>query len=324
MPTALSYPGLRCVLEFLTPMKRLVTFILYSCLDLRYRIPIVSRNYSLRTIDKTIPLIIEKFEINKNCLNLNDYVIYNYSDGLGFTNGRGKCFERIYPSNLKPEEAMKKLLNSYLGVRSKIYVKCFFFNREIPEFVTPNFILQINELRCCFKYIDGFLPIIDSSSFPLKTLSTAICELTNLNHPVLTSAQELIVLYGFDGLTQLIKHNNTNKRVTFEKYNFRPVDLLVLIENWMKNGKEIGTTFKFHDYEDNHYMHFLLRELKEFKIESDHHSQVTPILRVPIDAFAEIHVSQDNENYIVVEVVSSKNEIDATEVQGSSKKERKS
>ncbi|KAF1768067.1 hypothetical protein GCK72_008028 [Caenorhabditis remanei] len=267
MPTALSYPGLRCVLEFLIPMK---------------------------------------------------------SDGLGFTNGRGKCFERIYPSNLKPEEAMKKLLNSYLGVRSKIYVKCFFFNREIPKFVPPNLILQINELRCCFSYIDGFLPIIDPSSFPLKTLRTAICELTNLNHPVLTSAQELIVLYGFDGLTQLIKHNNTNKRVTFEKYNFRPIDLLVLIENWKKNGKEIGTIFKFHDYKDNLYMHYLLRELKEFKIESDHHSQVTPILKVPIDAFAEIHVSQDNEDYIVVEVVSSKNEIDATEVQGSSKKERKS
>ncbi|KAF1768068.1 hypothetical protein GCK72_008029 [Caenorhabditis remanei] len=307
MPTALGYPGLQCVLEFLDPMRR---------------IHIVSRAHSLRTIDKIIPLSIEELGINGNCLNLKYYEIDNCTDNeLRFKNGRWKDFRRIRPSNLKTEEAMKKLLVSYLKAGSKIYVKCLVIFSAIPEFVPPNLILQINELRCCFHYIEQFLPIIDQSCFPLKKLRITISEPYYLNHPVLTSAQELIVLHGFDGVPKII-NQNTNKRVTFETYCFRTEDPVVLIRNWMKRGKGIGTTFKFHDYEDNRVMHFLVQKLKEFKTESNHHNQVTPILRVPIEPFAEIRVSKDNENYIVVEVVpiTLKRETDATEEPCSSKK----
>ncbi|EFO99157.1 hypothetical protein CRE_17970 [Caenorhabditis remanei] len=279
MPTALGYPGLRCVLEFLDPMRR---------------IHIVSRAHSLRTIDKTIPLNIEELGINGNCLNLKYYEIDNCTDNkLRFKNGRWKDVRRIRPSNLNPEEAMKKLLVSYLKAGSKIYVKC----------------------------------LIQASCLPLKKLLIAISEPDYLNHPVLTSSKELIVsINGCDGVTHLINQINTNKRVTFETYCFYTKDPVILIRNWMKNGKEIGASFKFHDYEDNGVMHLLLKELKEFKTESDHHSRVTPILRVPINSFSEIHVSKDSEDYIVMEVVptTSKRDNDATEDPCSSDRARQS
>ncbi|KAF1768071.1 hypothetical protein GCK72_008032 [Caenorhabditis remanei] len=301
MSIALSYSGLRCVLEFLDPMRR---------------IHIASRNHSLRTIEKTIPLSIVELGMNRYGLNLNVYLIDNFNDNkLRFRSGFRKDLERTLSLNLKPEKAMKKLLDSYLGIRSKIYVNCLLFVSAIPEFVPPNILLQINEFRCSVCYSEHLLPIIDPSSFPLKKLRTTIDKPDHLNHPVLTSAKELIVLHGFDGLTQLINQNNTNKHVAFEINTFRPEDLLVLIKNWMENGKEIGTAFKFHDYGNNQRtMHFLLEDLKEFKNERFNSSLNCPRLIIPINTTAEIHVSQDNENYIVVEVVPTtlKRESDAT------------
>ncbi|EFO99259.1 hypothetical protein CRE_17964 [Caenorhabditis remanei] len=314
MPTALSYPGLRCVLEFLDPMKR---------------IHIASRNHSLQTIDKTIPIWIKDLGINLNCLSMKYYAIDNYIDNkFRFKNRHGKYFERIWPSNLKPEEARKKLFNSYLRVKSKIYVNCFFFFTAIPDFVPTNLLFQINELICSSHYIDGFLPVIDPSSFPLKKFRTGIDELDHLNYPVLTSAQELTVLHGLGGLTQLINEINTNKLVIFEKYSFRAADPVSLIKSWKENGKEIGTTFKFHDYKAFlRVMHILLQELKEFENEKfNNHSSNCPRLMIPINKTAEIHVSQNNENYIVVEVVpiTLKRETDATEEACSSKRVRHS
>ncbi|EFO99263.1 hypothetical protein CRE_17965 [Caenorhabditis remanei] len=254
MSTTLSYPGLRYVLEFLDPMRR---------------IHIASRNHSLRIIDKTIPIRMKELGMNRYGLNLNVYLIDTFNDNeLRFRSGFRKDLGRTLPLNLKPKEAMKKLLHSYLGIRSKIYVNCLLFVSAIPKFVPPNILLQINEFRCSVCYSEHFLPIIDPSSFLLKKLRTTIDKPDHLNHPVLTSAKELIVLHGFDGLTQLINQNNTNKHVAFEINTFRPEDPIVLIRHWMKHGKEIGTAFKFHDYGNNQRtMHLLLEEFKEFEKE---------------------------------------------------------
>ncbi|KAF1768065.1 hypothetical protein GCK72_008026 [Caenorhabditis remanei] len=187
-----------------------------------------------------------------------------------------------------------------------------------------NFIVRINELGCCFSNIDRFPINIDPSSFPLKSLRTVIREPDYLNHPILTSAKILIVVDGIDRVIQLVNQNNTNKRVKFEMSSFRIEDLLSLVRCWKDNSKEIGTTFKFRDYTNNQsVMYFLLQELKEFKIESDHHSS---ILRVPINRTADIHISHDNGDYIVVEVVPStlKKESNATEEPCCSKRARHS
>ncbi|EFO99187.1 hypothetical protein CRE_17967 [Caenorhabditis remanei] len=314
MSTALSYPGLRCVLEFLDPMKRLVIFMSYSCLDLRYRIHIAARNHSLRIIDKIIPICIEKLGININCFNLNDYMTDNYTDNeLRFKNGCGKDFKIILPSNVNPEKAMSKLLYSYLEASSKIYVNRLSLYGMSWLSLPADLIFRINELRCSLSYIDEFLANIDPSSFPLKKLRAAIDLPNHLNHPVLTSAKLLVVVDGFVGLPQLINENNTNKSVTFENSSFRNEDLVNLVRSWKDNGKEVGTTFKFFNYDSS--MNSLLEEFKEFEKERFNASVNCPRLIIPINITAEIHVILDDKNYIDVEVVpiTLKRETDATE-----------
>ncbi|KAF1768069.1 hypothetical protein GCK72_008030 [Caenorhabditis remanei] len=212
----------------------------------------------------------------------------NYTDNeLRFKNARGKDFKIILPSNVNPEKAMSKLLYSYLEASSKIYVNRLSLYGMSWLSLPADLIFRINELRCSLSYIDEFLANIDQSSFPLKKLRAAIDTPNHLNHSVLTSAKELIVVDGFDGAPQLINENNTNKSVTFEMSSFCTPDLVSLVNNWKDNGKEIGTTFKFFNYDS---------------------------------------VILDDKNYIVVEVVpiTLKRETDATEEPCCSKKPRQS
>ncbi|EFO99166.1 hypothetical protein CRE_17966 [Caenorhabditis remanei] len=307
MPTALGYPGLRCVLEFLDPMKR---------------IHIAARNNCLWTIEKTIPICIEKLEIQREFLNLNKYST-EISFDIRFSNGQNTKFHRVLPVQLKQGEAITKLLNSYLGARSKIYVNRLGLYLMISQILPANFIFRINELGCCFSYINRFLANIDPCSFPLKKLRTGIDEPDHLNHPILTSAEEVIFTCGVNGIQKLIDQNNQNKRVTFENYRFNSENLVLLIRHWMKTGKEIGATLKLHNNKDNdRLLQILLQELNEFENKRFNSSSNCPRLMIPINTTAEIHVIVSGKNSVVVEVVpkSLKRRGEATEEPSSSKK----
>ncbi|KAF1768070.1 hypothetical protein GCK72_008031 [Caenorhabditis remanei] len=307
MPTALGYPGLRCVLEFLDPMKR---------------IHIAARNHSLWTIDKTIPIWIEELEIYREFLKLDKYST-EISFDIRFSNRQNAKFHQVLPEQLNQGEAITKLLNSYLGGRSKIYVNFLSIYGMYSPVLPPNFIIRINELGCCFSYINRFLANIDPCSFPLKKLRTGIDEPDHLNHPILTSAEEVIFTCGANGIQKLIDQNNGNKRVTFEDYRYNSANPVVLIRHWMKNGIEIGATLKLHNNNDNdRLLHILLQELKEFENKRFNSSLNCPRLIIPINRTAEIHVIVSSKNSIVVEVVpkSLKRRGEATEEPSSSKK----
>ncbi|KAF1768672.1 hypothetical protein GCK72_000485 [Caenorhabditis remanei] len=133
MTKKLSYPGLKCVLEYLEANRRIY---------------ITARSPALQRVEKSIPLHLEFLKIwNKIDLNFMEMGVYsdtNIDNQIKFTM-RGKKYLRPYPMHLTYEEAAEEMHEYYFGGRLNIYTDYFwFFKREVENY--PKFIVKTNEL----------------------------------------------------------------------------------------------------------------------------------------------------------------------------------
>ncbi|KAF1745999.1 hypothetical protein GCK72_022450 [Caenorhabditis remanei] len=150
----------------------------------------------------------------------------------------------------------------------------------------PDFKILTKELISQMRYFVTYLPVIDPRSFPLRKLFTQIEEPAHFDHPILRSVDELEIEDGYDGMLPFIDENITSKTVVFSSCDVPHDDVLKLIRNWEKNGKELGTTYKFDDYKAGSQMSTmcqLKKKLSEFKNKRYNGTTESPFLIIPID-----------------------------------------
>ncbi|EFP11365.1 hypothetical protein CRE_09703 [Caenorhabditis remanei] len=303
MTNKLSYPGLKCVLEYLEANRRIY---------------ITARSPALRRIEKSIPIHLKFLEVEKDDICVNDIQmrVYPYNK-IMFKKGE-KRYEWDYPMDLKHKKAVEMLNEYYLGGRMNIYADdLWFVNREAESF--PKFNVTTNKLTILDFLLGDILQYINPSSFPLKKLAIECYH--DFNHPHIRSANSLrILLMGDDE-----KHENAanilsiqNKNVVLSYIELEFVDVMGVLQYWMENGKEVGTTFSCSDYRCvvvDGILNQLRNEFNEIMSEldgaSDQNLVGTPGFSIPLNSSSKILVygRRNSENIpnekIVLKVVSS-------------------
>ncbi|KAF1746463.1 hypothetical protein GCK72_022919 [Caenorhabditis remanei] len=123
MSNVLSYPSLKCVIEFLEPMKRM---------------HIAIRSSSLRQYEKSIPIRIESLGIGENYMELNKRVVEIDTDNeLNFEYKRKPICKRRFPTEVTPQEAFHKVMISYIGKRLTDHVNKLVFNNLLSVLNLP-------------------------------------------------------------------------------------------------------------------------------------------------------------------------------------------
>ncbi|KAF1767996.1 hypothetical protein GCK72_007957 [Caenorhabditis remanei] len=154
---------------------------------------------------------------------------------------------------------MKKLIFNLFGGRSNLHVNRLDYDIDyIPEFLTSSadLKLRVNFLNPtdhqCFE---AALPLLDPDSFPLKTLRTTVTGRVTHEHPVLMSAETLILL--IDPPHTTIQMNDikklSNKTLIVDScYNSTLRFHMFGLVKYLKTGqKPIGTTYIFLACGDN-------------------------------------------------------------------------
>ncbi|KAF1768040.1 hypothetical protein GCK72_008001 [Caenorhabditis remanei] len=239
MPPPLSYPGLKCVLEFLDPARR---------------IHITARNATLQRIDNEIPYRMNTLGICAIEISQNDFVVHvPHHLSILFKNNvtRKDMLREVPEQRVRWEEeesaVMHKLYNNYL--RANLLVNHLVFSStdsHIP--LNPNLTFTINKLGVYHCNYLRFLPNINPSSFPLeylKIVRTGDSDVL-LDHPIIHSAK-ILEIDSSTGLPDI--HLLRNKNVFVEYHHLQTADVLRIIRHWMANGKEIGTKFLFTYFE---------------------------------------------------------------------------
>ncbi|KAF1768679.1 hypothetical protein GCK72_000492 [Caenorhabditis remanei] len=303
MTNKVSYPGLKCVLEYLEANRR---------------IHMTARSPALRRIEKSIPIHLEFLEIEEDNIELNDIEMTLCSGNkIEFKRGE-KRYEWDYPMDLKHKKAVEKMNECYLGGRMNIYADDLWFsNRQVDSF--PKFNVTTNELTVFDFILDDIVQYINPNSFPLKQLNIECYD--DFNHPHIRSANSLQIL----GMDDDEKHENAakilsiqNKNVELRYIELEFVDVMVFIQYWMENGKEVGTTFSFYGYlcvSVDGILTQLRNEFNEIMSEltgvTEQNLTGTPGFSIPLNSSSKILVygrrnSEDISNEeIVLKVVSS-------------------
>ncbi|EFO99240.1 hypothetical protein CRE_17870 [Caenorhabditis remanei] len=231
MPDGLSYPALRCVLEYLEAARRL---------------HITARSASLQLIDKLIPLRFEKLDINNLNPIVNDLTIKMHENEkiLFYLNPENKQEQR---TPVKTSRALKMWLHYYFGLKSIMHVNKMAFSCYLPTITLPaNLNLKVNELDTQRSSFDEFLPFIDPQSFPLKRLTTKVRGPDFFDHPVLLSAEHLIIVVTLASqVEKLTEYQRIQRQQIWFKFDSmsQSINVSKLIVDWMENGKEVGTKF---------------------------------------------------------------------------------
>ncbi|KAF1768688.1 hypothetical protein GCK72_000501 [Caenorhabditis remanei] len=233
MTNKLSYPGLKCVLEYLEANRRIY---------------ITARSPALRRIEKSIPIHLKFLEIEKDDICVNDIQIrvYPYNE-IMFKKGE-KRYKWDYPMDLKHKKAVEKINEYYLGGRMNIYADdLWFINREVDSF--PKFNVKTNKLTILDSLLGDILQYINPSSFPLKRLAIECYD--DFNHPHIRSANTLHILVMDDdekheNAAKILSIQNKNVKLSYVELEF--MDVMSIIQYWMENGKEVGTTFSCSGY----------------------------------------------------------------------------
>ncbi|KAF1768055.1 hypothetical protein GCK72_008016 [Caenorhabditis remanei] len=260
MSSPLTYPALRCVLEFLDPARR---------------IHISARNSALQRINASIPHRMDRIVIGEFCVYLNEIKIFN-------TRNNVIVFEKVW-NHEKIEklvsldqnaEIMRKLYNYYFGGRKNTILadNAFFTQQSTDIFFPPNLSLTINKLSihwCDFRKI---LPYINPISFPLKSFGILDDKPVFLDHPVVQSAETVKIKLVSDSRTTKLPdaHLLRNKNISVDYSDCKIRDIIRMIKHWMTYGKEIGTKFTL-TYRglSNHIVSGLLIELEKFLCNSE-------------------------------------------------------
>lgn len=308
--TLLAPPALQCVLENLEVTKRA---------------HIVARSPALQELDELVPIIVERISLNKQSLTIRDLKIQPVpkEKTVKFEDiEKGIIAVKPLPENLKGKDAIKRIYDVYLGIRSDIYVdrvKFLSSTIELPE----NLNLTINGLDTHTHSVEPFLQYIDKSSFPLEILKTVIKEEVTMKHPVILSAEDLLIVVKEDaGIKQLTEYQKIERPVLFFKYyNLQTDSVVELIRDWRANKKAVGTIYNFIDEDEECVMVVLeLEEIfGEFKNELKSVQEIfhptLPRFLIPIDETSQIQVYEcktvfDNEecDELVIKIVAPEEE----------------
>ncbi|KAF1768058.1 hypothetical protein GCK72_008019 [Caenorhabditis remanei] len=236
MPNGLTYPGLRCVLEYLEAARRL---------------HITARSPSLKRIDKSIPLRFEKLDIGNWYPIVNDLTIdFFKNEIISFYLSKSPEKKHKQRTPVKSEKALDMWLHYYFGSKSIMHVNKMAFSCCLRNFtLSENLNLKVNELDTQHSSFDEFLPFIDPQSFPLRRLTTKVRGPEFFDHPVLLSADHLLIiitpLCRVKELTELQRIQRKNLWFKLSPLHTANVNQLIL--NWVENGKEVGTKFVLMD-----------------------------------------------------------------------------
>ncbi|EFO99085.1 hypothetical protein CRE_17869 [Caenorhabditis remanei] len=251
MTAILSYPGLKCVLEFLDAGKR---------------IHIIFRTPWLQKVDKKIPLRLENLYLYEKCLWLSKLAVK--------LNSAGEIELHICQDNknkkfrlLKQVESLEPVYSYYLGGGKRVYADEVHFTLSKSDLL-QNVSLRINKLYHPFLGLESSLSFIDPKSFPLKKIKMSIFDFKNLDHPVIRSAEYLILNGNYDEDGEDFRkslNKISNKNVLFKLYDdLKTANLKSYINYWKQNEKEMGTHFEFMShYTKNNDIYNILSELKE-------------------------------------------------------------
>ncbi|KAF1768051.1 hypothetical protein GCK72_008012 [Caenorhabditis remanei] len=213
MTPPLSYPALKSVLEYVVVEKR---------------IHLTSRSKFLQRIDKTIPVYAKYFSLRGDNLSLDSFL-----------------FTVKHKHYYRPEvEKNGKLLMSYLKGRSSINVALAVFtgvktSQEIP--VKLDF--KVNKLRTYCSNLEVVLPMINPCGLPIRVLSIALEEPTDVDCGIVHSAKKVIFEVNSlrNNLIGVEKLRNNSARFEFR---FLPItDVVRIIKYWMQHGKKVRTEF---------------------------------------------------------------------------------
>ncbi|KAF1767747.1 hypothetical protein GCK72_007706 [Caenorhabditis remanei] len=268
----LSYPGQRCIIEFLEANKR---------------IHLVSRSPALQNAEKSIPCNLDYVQIASDALTLNNISMViipateqipeddpryasrpdevetqpgfirsghsasvwhrRFKEVVFFRNGE-QIASRPLAENVKDYIALEKLNRIMLGGRKDIRVNMLEFNvfysrANLRLLEGLNFRIRgLNTNKEDFKY---YLPLIDVSSFPLKKLKIPFLGSQIFEHPIVQLAG-CLTIDEFTLFNESIPLNDinklTNKTVVIQHSRMRKEDIITLIRNWLSGEKSIGTT----------------------------------------------------------------------------------
>ncbi|KAF1767933.1 hypothetical protein GCK72_007893 [Caenorhabditis remanei] len=226
MPLPLSYPGFRCLLEYLEAVKRA---------------HIVGRSPGLQKVDKLIPLRLKNLHTSSEEMNFNNLIIRYYDkDELKFKTDK-RTFSRQRAES--QEDKRRKFVNFFFCGRSIIIVDTLCWFDLFPDFLPVDMKFRVNSLTAISYYFNIAIPFIDPRSFPLKTLDTSIAHTSSFDNPVVKLAKTLILyLVTRWNVTVEDLKKLSNQTVIFEKCHTR-IDLIPLIKCHIEAKKDIGTTF---------------------------------------------------------------------------------
>ncbi|EFO89536.1 hypothetical protein CRE_22640 [Caenorhabditis remanei] len=266
MSNGLSYPGLKCVLEFLEANKR---------------IHISSRCPRLKHIERCVALHLNQLKILPNVVKLNKitYAIVErqerttdhpdielkYGDILigperkypviEFTSGKDTFVERRVreKEGMQNYEIIRKVLQGLMGGRKNIRVDGLVFERchstilRLPS----DFKVRIRKLYCGDANPKYFLPLIDSSSFPLKDLRLIFPR--TLDQSIVQTSEKLVILvdeeYSRDHLDDILKLPNKSVITEFQSLSEEAYNNI--IDYWLKNKQMTGKCFIITDNNSN-------------------------------------------------------------------------
>ncbi|EFO89556.1 hypothetical protein CRE_22616 [Caenorhabditis remanei] len=265
MPNGLSYPGLKCVLEFLEANKR---------------IHVSSRCRRLKNIERCVPLYLNTLHFRPNVVKLNEItyeieereeeisnhpdIELNYVDILlgpdspfysrmypliEFSNEANTFVERRVQENdtdeIKDYVVHRKVIEGLMGGRKNIRVDKLVFEQchstilRLPS----NFKVRINKLDSGDVNPEYLLPLIDSSSFPLKKLRLIFPE--TLDQPIVQSSEKLFILVTEDASREYLNDifELPNRSVITEFTSLNEDTYSNIIDFWLNNKQVTGKCF---------------------------------------------------------------------------------
>ncbi|EFO96165.1 hypothetical protein CRE_14681 [Caenorhabditis remanei] len=231
----LSYPGQRCIIEFLEANKR---------------IHLVSRSPALQKAEKSIPFNLDHVQITPFSLTLNNICIQIYPATEQIPEDDARYERRPAEVRMQPgfirsghsDSVWHRKFNEVVFMRNRERIA----SRPIPENVKDYIALEkLNQIitnREDFKY---YLPLIDSSSFPLKKLKIPFLGSEIFEHPIVQNSDcltidELSLINDTIPLNDI--RNLTNKTVVIQHSKMRIEEMMTLIRDWLRGEKSIGTT----------------------------------------------------------------------------------
>ncbi|KAF1767995.1 hypothetical protein GCK72_007956 [Caenorhabditis remanei] len=228
MTSPLTYPSLKCILENLEATRRL---------------HITARTPSLQKINNQIPLRFDSISINSDSLKINELSIEFRWSYMYFSQ-----MEYLMKRNISgsPDEKMEKLLNKYFCGRSNLHVDTL----DLGPGTVPamNIKLRVNSLKPSVDhYFEPALFLLHPDSFPLKTLKTTVIGPETYEHPVVKSAETLILSIGPDEppipLETIKKLTNTTVVFHYLQYPMTKFDVIGLTKYLRANPSEHSTIY---------------------------------------------------------------------------------